>query len=600
MTHKPNLTEAAVRRLASAQSYERGEEYYYYSGAVLDVALRGSTLQAEVEGSQYEPYQVTVELDEAGIVSTYCSCPYDWGGICKHIVAVLLTYIRNPDRVRERPPLSELLDGLNRETLRDLLVELLADRPSLADWIESRVAARRAQEQAERETERAPHQRRTPLDVEAFRRQVRRILRSGGGGYYDDYWDTDGAISELEDMLSQAQTFIEAGDGDNALLILGALAEELMGEEWLALAYGDNMLYFFDEMGQAFAEAILSAELSAEEREEWARRLREWAHELEDYGYSSFDVAIGAAELGWDYEPLQRAMRSDFDQRGAWEGEAPVYADELAIARLNVLERQGRTEEYLNLAEAEGQTERYVTMLVKLGRYDEALDYGLKYLATPGEVLALAKALREHDKVEAALRVAHHGLHLEYEPGKGPLAEWLRDLAGGLGERDIALEAAVVAFKTNPSLEAYQAAENLAGDAWPARREALLRHLREREAHISSQALVDVFLYEDMIDEAIRVADRHSYYTLVEQVVDAVWERRPEWAIRACRQQAEPIIEGGQADRYHHAVRWLEKARRAAKAAGRLDEWRVYVEDIRRRHSRKYKLVPMLDALLEE
>ena len=43
---------------------------------------------------------------------------------------------------------------------------------------------------------------------------------------------------------------------------------------------------------------------------------------------------------------------------------------------------------------------------------------------------------------------------------------------------------------------------------------------------------------------------------------------------------------------------WLEKAPRATEAAGRLDEWRAYVEDLRRRHSRKYKLVPMSDALL--
>jgi len=597
MTPRPNLTEAAVRRLASAQSYARGEDYYY-SGAVLDVTLRGNTLHAEVEGSQYEPYRVTVELDEAGIVDTDCSCPYDWGGICKHIVALLLTYIRDPDRIRERPPLSALLDGLDRETLRDLLAELIARQPSLADWLESRVTARRAREQAPSETGRAPRQRRMPLDVEAFRRQVRRILRSGG--YYDEYGDTDEAIGELESLLAQVQGFIEAGDGDNALLILGAIAEELMGEEWLALAYGDAVFYFFDDMGRAFAEAILSADLSDEEREAWAGRLRRWAHELEDYGCSSFNVAIGAAELGWDYEPLQRAMRGDFDRRGAWEGEAPPYADDLAIARLNVLERQGRTEEYLNLAEAEGQSERYVTMLVKLGRYDEALEYGLKHLATPGEALALAKAFREHEKVEAALRVAQHGLRLEYEPGKAPLAEWLRDLAAGLGEREIALEAAEVAFQVSPSLAAYQAVEDLAGDAWPAMREALLDYLRDREDHISSEALVDVFLYEGLVDEAIRVADRDGYYILVEQVVDAVWERRPEWAIRACQKQAAPIIEGGQADRYHHAVRWLEKARRAAEAAGRLDEWRAYVEEIRRHHSRKHKLVPMLDALLGE
>jgi hypothetical protein len=63
-----------------------------------------------------------------------------------------------------------------------------------------------------------------------------------------------------------------------------------------------------------------------------------------------------------------RVLRGEIADRGAWEGEAPDYADALTIARLHVLERQGRFQEYLYLAEAEGQTERYMTMLVRLGR----------------------------------------------------------------------------------------------------------------------------------------------------------------------------------------------------------------------------------------
>lgn len=602
MTHKPNLTEAAVRRLATDQSFERGEDYYY-RGAVYDVVRRGDTLHGEVEGSQYEPYSVTIDFDEAGIASTYCSCPYDWGGICKHTVAVLLAYVRDPDEISERRPLDELLDDLDRETLRDLLVELVSDRPALADWIESRIAALRPREPVAPASAAQPRQRQTAVDPDPIRRQVRYLLRGGGRGYYDDYGSTIGAVSDLRNVLDQAWSFIEAGDGDNALIILSVLGEELTGEEWLSLVYDDepDMFDFFEDMGQAFAEAILSADLSTTEREAWAERLTPWANEMSNYGSDYFDIAIGAAELGWDYEPLQRAMAGDFDERGAWEDEAPWYADELAVARLNVLERQERFEAYLNLAEAEGQTEHYLTTLVQLQRYHEALDYSLKYVAMPEEALAVAKALREHDKPQMALQVAQHGLTLEYEPGKGLLAQWLRDLASGLGERDVALDAALAAFKASPSLDAYQAVENLAGDDWPDVRDELLSYLQQTDVHVSSYAKVDVYLYEDMLDEAIQIADQNSHsYTLVEQVVDAVWERRPEWAVHACKQQAYPIIERGQADRYHHAVRWLDKARRAAEAAGKLDEWRTAVQDIRERHSRKYKLAPMLDELLEK
>lgn len=146
-------------------------------------------------------------------------------------------------------------------------------------------------------------------------------------------------------------------------------------------------------------------------------------------------------------------------------------------------------------------------------------------------------------------------------------------------------------------LENYQAVQDLAGQAWPGVRDELLAILREGK--FPGQDHVDIYLHEDMIDAAIEVADAHGYYRLVEQVVDAAWEHRPEWAIRACKQQAEPIIERGQSDRYHHAARWLEKARNAAQAGGTLDEYRAYIRGIIAQHSRKYKLVPMLEALLK-
>jgi len=86
----------------------------------------------------------------------------------------------------------------------------------------------------------------------------------------------------------------------------------------------------------------------------------------------------------------------------------------------------------------------------------------------------------------------------------------------------------------------------------------------------------------------------------VERVIEDVWEEHPHWTIDACKEQAEPIIEEGQSQRYRHAVQWLETAGKAARVAGELDEWRTYVEDLRDDQYRKYKLRPMLEELLEE
>lgn len=102
-------------------------------------------------------------------------------------------------------------------------------------------------------------------------------------------------------------------------------------------------------------------------------------------------------------------MQGNITEQGAWEGEAPYHADEVTDARLHILERRGRFQEYLYLAEAEGHTREYVTMLVRLGRTEEAFSYGRRYLATTDEALSLAKALYEHSEREQAMQIAEHG-----------------------------------------------------------------------------------------------------------------------------------------------------------------------------------------------
>jgi uncharacterized Zn finger protein len=170
-----------------------------------------------------------------------------------------------------------------------------------------------------------------------------------------------------------------------------------------------------------------------------------------------------------------------------------------------------------------------------------------------------------------------------------------------MGESEIALEAAIAAFDASPTLAAYQATEELAGEEWPTVREELLESLADRDTRQrTARRHVEIFLYAERYDEAIAIADRFSDYKVVEPVVEAVWEDHPHWTIDACKEQAEPIIEEGQSQRYRHAVDWLEYAGKAAQASGQLEEWCAYVEDLRDEHHQKYKLRPMLEDLLEE
>src|SRR2546430_2417253 len=136
----PQLTEETIRQYSSAQSFQRGSDYYQ-EGAVISLVRRGTTLQAEVEGSEVSPYIVCCAFDSNEDLIATCTCPYDWGGWCKHIVATCLACIHQPEMIEERPPLDSQLANLNRDQLQLLLLKLAEQEPALVGTIETEMSS---------------------------------------------------------------------------------------------------------------------------------------------------------------------------------------------------------------------------------------------------------------------------------------------------------------------------------------------------------------------------------------------------------------------------------------------------------------------------
>jgi len=591
-----------IQRSTTAQSFARGEDYYA-TGAVLELVRRGDTLYAEVEGSSYEPYQVEVTLDAQGISSTSCTCPYDWGGWCKHIVAVLLAAVDAPDTVEARPTVDALIETLDAAQLRAVVQALVARHPGLIDEIESCVAVQASQaspEPAPSSSAVPPPPRPAAVDPAPFRRQVHSILRSLDRMRSSEaYWHVGGVVDQVRGLLDRAWELIEAGDGNNALRVLEGITDAYVNE-WYNLDDSDgDASAFFSDLGAVWTEAALTADLTPEERAQWIETLAAWQGEIDEYGIDEgFEAAQEALRQGWDYPPLLRVIRDgEITINGAWENyeDAPYYADDLAVARLNVLERQGRYQEYLYLAEAESQIVSYVTMLVKVGRVDEAVAYSLEHLTLTEEILPLAQVLHAGGHIQETLRVAGRGLELGGH-AKAQLATWLRDVAADAGEPELALNAALTTFKAAVDLEAYRKIQNLAGARWETLRQELLETLRQRTGY-NGQAVIEIFLHEGLIDDAIRALGDYPHYSTVELVVNAAIESRPDWCIQACKQQAESIMDQGQSKYYQRAAYWLGRAKAAYSSAGRGDEWRVYLDSLLQKHARKYSLVPLLKEL---
>ena len=83
------FTRQTLRRLANANSFARGEDYYD-EGNLSKLRREGDAFLATVRGSR--SYRVALRLAAAGPEFT-CSCPYDWDGICKHCVALGLAVL---------------------------------------------------------------------------------------------------------------------------------------------------------------------------------------------------------------------------------------------------------------------------------------------------------------------------------------------------------------------------------------------------------------------------------------------------------------------------------------------------------------------------
>ena len=129
------ITKDDILARATEKSFDRGVAYFD-SGFVESVVQRGIRLFAEVLGSQYDSYGVSVTLQSSDFTAS-CTCPYDWGGYCKHIVATLLTFINDSDRVMIRMPIEEMLSTLDAGDLKSLVVRMVESNPQLAEVVDS-------------------------------------------------------------------------------------------------------------------------------------------------------------------------------------------------------------------------------------------------------------------------------------------------------------------------------------------------------------------------------------------------------------------------------------------------------------------------------
>src|SRR3972149_1347177 len=126
----PNLSVTDIQAWVGSASYHKGQSYFR-QGAIFEPRRQGMTLKARCLGSSAPSYWVEVTIDDGGITEAECSCPVGAGGHCKHVAALLLTWLDSPEAFEESADLETTLEQRSKPELIALIRQMLQRYPDL-------------------------------------------------------------------------------------------------------------------------------------------------------------------------------------------------------------------------------------------------------------------------------------------------------------------------------------------------------------------------------------------------------------------------------------------------------------------------------------
>ena len=107
-----------INDLTSAEAVSRGRAYFH-DGRVNLETISDTFVRAVVYGS--DDYVVELHSDNKGIDSS-CTCPFQWGGKCKHIVAAMFATLYNNAKLvdQSQQPRSDEREGRTTTWVQDV------------------------------------------------------------------------------------------------------------------------------------------------------------------------------------------------------------------------------------------------------------------------------------------------------------------------------------------------------------------------------------------------------------------------------------------------------------------------------------------------
>ena len=282
-----------IRSLCTHQSFERGVNYYD-QGRIQEFASNDGELTATVRGTH--DYEVSITVSDDGI-RTYCSCPYDYPGACKHIIAVLLAANeRGPEQASsndihtaegttnpsDATDVKTLVEDTPAEDLRMFLLGLVDDDHDIRDRFVAFAGGD------------------TGNTVYDYKQEINRLFEDALSRRGMIEYNTHVDFSQYHDL---AETHRARGNADEATAIYRALAEAIREN---MNQIDDSGGYYGRELEQvvdSYAETVSEQDFDRDEKQPYIDYLLEefivadYAFVREDYDDALRTVCTTTSDL---------------------------------------------------------------------------------------------------------------------------------------------------------------------------------------------------------------------------------------------------------------------------------------------------------------
>lgn len=221
MSSIPRISKSIITHWTDDVYFQRGQKYYE-QGAIYEQRIQGMAIKSKCSGSQAPFYRQEVLFDNKGIKSEECSCPVGDGGHCKHTVALLLTWVNDPNSFQEVEEIDVILEKLSKPELITLIKQMIEQEPGLESLLELPVAGGENK----------------PLNIKAIRRQAEQAFQGA-----DFEWGYAREIKrDLNPLLKLAAGYLARNDAGNSALIYRTVIEAILDNENAALGDEEGQL----------------------------------------------------------------------------------------------------------------------------------------------------------------------------------------------------------------------------------------------------------------------------------------------------------------------------------------------------------------------